>query len=72
MHLLVTKYRDPDKPGLLNYLNLHHDIVAIGCALAQEKELMPVLESNVDLVPLLVSITTAMYIFYQISSLSLS
>lgn len=30
MNLLVVKYRDPDRPGLLNYLNLHHDIVAIG------------------------------------------
>lgn len=27
--LLVKKYRDPDRPGLLNYLNLHHDLVAI-------------------------------------------
>lgn len=28
--LLVHKYRDPDRPGLLNYLNLHHDIMALG------------------------------------------
>ena len=28
--LIVRKYRDPDRPGLLNYLNLHHDIVALG------------------------------------------
>ncbi|CAH1794695.1 unnamed protein product [Owenia fusiformis] len=30
VHLLVRKYQDPDRPGLLNYLNLHHDLVAIG------------------------------------------
>lgn len=28
--LLVKKYRDPDRPGLVVYLNLHHDIVEIG------------------------------------------
>ena len=34
--LLVRKYRDPERAGLLNYLNLHHDIVAIGQRLAQD------------------------------------
>ncbi|XP_074647534.1 uncharacterized protein LOC141903328 [Tubulanus polymorphus] len=29
MQLLVDKYRDPDRPGLLNYLNLNHDLVAL-------------------------------------------
>lgn len=24
--LLVSKYRDPDRPGLLNYLDLYHDL----------------------------------------------
>ena len=28
--LIVSKYTDPDRPGLLNYLNLHHDITALG------------------------------------------
>jgi len=28
--ILVQKYRDPDRPGLLNYLNLHHDLQALG------------------------------------------
>ncbi|KAK2184430.1 hypothetical protein NP493_266g02009 [Ridgeia piscesae] len=27
--LLVLKYRDPDKPGLVNYLNIHHDLLAV-------------------------------------------
>ncbi|XP_064635375.1 uncharacterized protein LOC135492703 isoform X2 [Lineus longissimus] len=29
MTLLVMKYRDPENFGLLNYLNLHHDLVAM-------------------------------------------
>ncbi|KAK3583614.1 hypothetical protein CHS0354_039437 [Potamilus streckersoni] len=51
MHLLVMKYRDPDRPGLLNYLNLHHDIVAIGQQTAQDKELVFIGERNVDHIP---------------------
>lgn len=35
--ILVRKYRDPDRAGLLNYLNLHHDLVAIGQLLSQEE-----------------------------------
>ena len=27
--MLVLKYRDPDEPGLINYLNLHHDLLAL-------------------------------------------
>lgn len=48
MTLLVQKYRDPDKPGLLNYLNLHHDIVAIGEHVAKEKELIECPNTQVD------------------------
>ena len=29
MDLLVRKYRDPDRPGLINYMNLSNDLVAI-------------------------------------------
>lgn len=50
--LLVTKYRDPNKPGLLNYLNLHHDIVAISEQIAKQKQLTPTFERPVDYVPL--------------------
>ncbi|WAQ95233.1 hypothetical protein MAR_027923, partial [Mya arenaria] len=48
MNLLVQKYRDPDRPGLLNYLNLHHDIVAIGGQVAKEKELIEAPNTQVD------------------------
>lgn len=48
MTLLVQKYRDPDRPGLLNYLNLHHDIVAIGEHMAKEKELIESPNTQVD------------------------
>ena len=27
--MLVLKYRDPDEAGLINYLNLHHDLLAL-------------------------------------------
>ena len=29
MDLLVRKYRDPDRPGLINYMNLSNDLIAI-------------------------------------------
>ena len=29
MDLLVKKYRDPDRPGLINYMNLNNDLMAI-------------------------------------------
>ena len=48
MHLLTMKYRDPDRPGLLNYLNLHHDIVAIGQQSAKDKELIVAPQTDVD------------------------
>ncbi|XP_013383058.1 uncharacterized protein LOC106153608 [Lingula anatina] len=34
MYLLVMKYRDPGNPGLVVYLNLHHDLVAIAQKMA--------------------------------------
>jgi len=35
--LLVQKYRDPERAGLLNYLNLHHDMVAIQMRMKDEE-----------------------------------
>lgn len=29
MELLVRKYRDPENEGLVNYMNLHHDLLAV-------------------------------------------
>lgn len=54
MTLLVQKYRDPLKTGLLNYLNLHHDIVAIGEQFAKEKELIESPNTQVDNTPAMV------------------
>ncbi len=39
--LLVRKYRDPDRKGLLNYLNLHHDMVAIAAQIRSDETLHP-------------------------------
>ena len=50
--LLVNKYRDPFKAGLLNYLNLHHDIVAINDQIVKQKQLTPTFERSVDHVSL--------------------
>jgi len=36
--LLVNKYRDPDRAGLLNYLNLANDIDVIGDIMDNEKK----------------------------------
>jgi hypothetical protein len=30
LDLLVCKYRDPGKPGKINYMNLHYDLLALG------------------------------------------
>ncbi|KAL4239473.1 hypothetical protein ACF0H5_000288 [Mactra antiquata] len=54
MTLLVRKYRDPLKTGLLNYLNLHHDIVAIGEQFAKEKELIESPNTQVDSTPVMI------------------
>lgn len=29
MELLVRKYQDPENEGLVNYMNLHHDLLAV-------------------------------------------
>ena len=56
MALLVQKYKDPEKPGLLNYLNLHHDLVAIQQHMAAQKELPSIgSQKTMDQVPIIVS-----------------
>jgi len=53
MKLLVEKYNDPQNPGLVNYLNLHHDVLAVHKHVLKEKE--PAnwnAETNVDMVAL--------------------
>lgn len=53
MKTLVEKYNDPNTPGLVNYLNLHHDVQAVHKYVQQEKiPIRPTNERNVDLVPL--------------------
>lgn len=34
---LVQKYRDPDRAGLVNYVNLSNDLEALGEVMDQEK-----------------------------------
>ena len=36
--LLVQKYRDPERPGLVNYINLSNDLDAIGNVMDAEKQ----------------------------------
>jgi len=33
----VKKYGDPNEPGLVVYLNLHHDLVAVGDNMAAQQ-----------------------------------
>lgn len=33
----MKKYGDPDEPGLVVYLNLHHDLVAVGDCMTAEQ-----------------------------------
>jgi len=35
--LIVQKYRDPDRPGLVNYINLSNDLDAVNDILESEK-----------------------------------
>ena len=41
VELMVRKYRDPERKGLVNYRNLHEDIVAISNLMVQEGSLAP-------------------------------
>ncbi|KAK3798859.1 hypothetical protein RRG08_050238 [Elysia crispata] len=38
MKTLVEKYNDPNNPGLVNYLNLHHDVLAVHKFVLAEKD----------------------------------
>ncbi|XP_076448305.1 uncharacterized protein LOC143285015 [Babylonia areolata] len=53
MKLVVEKYRDPARPGLLNYLNLHHDIMAVRDFMVKEDEVPTIQQTNIDAVSLL-------------------
>ena len=41
VELMVRKYRDPERKGLVNYRNLHEDIVTISNLMVQEGSLAP-------------------------------
>lgn len=47
----MKKYGDPDEPGLVVYLNLHHDIVAMGNNMAAEQLNLNATAPNTDYVP---------------------
>ena len=40
VELMVRKYRDPERKGLVNYRNLHHDIVALSDIMVKEGALV--------------------------------
>lgn len=57
MKTLIEKYSDPSQPGLINYLNLHNDVLAVHKYVETEKEpVLPVKERNTDFIPLFVSL----------------
>ncbi|KAK7111168.1 uncharacterized protein [Littorina saxatilis] len=55
MKLLVEKYRDPARPGMMNYLNLHHDVIAVTDFVTKEGMVPTIQQTDIDQVPLLVS-----------------
>ena len=57
MTRLVKKYGDPDEPGLVVYLNLHHDLVAMGDNMAAEQLNLNATAPNTDYVPKDVSLS---------------
>ncbi|RUS91000.1 hypothetical protein EGW08_001217, partial [Elysia chlorotica] len=53
MKTLVEKYNDPSNAGLVNYLNLHHDVVAVHKFVQAEKNVgQGFVDRNVDMVSL--------------------
>ncbi|GFR65921.1 hypothetical protein ElyMa_001958300 [Elysia marginata] len=53
MKTLVEKYNDPNNPGLVNYLNLHHDVLAVHKFVLAEKDPgQNFVDRNVDMVSL--------------------
>jgi len=48
---LVKKYGDPEEPGLIVYLNLHHDLVAVGDNLAAEQLNLNETAPSTDYIP---------------------
>ena len=56
MKTLVEKYNDPNNPGLVNYLNLHHDVLAVHkFVLAEKDPRQTFVNRDVDMVSLFVS-----------------
>lgn len=51
MTRLVKKYGDPSEPGLVVYLNLHHDLVAVGDNMAAEQLNLNATAPQSDYVP---------------------
>ena len=52
MKLVVDKYCDPLRPGMMNYLNLHHDILAVTDFMAKEEQVPTIPQFNIDCIPL--------------------
>jgi hypothetical protein len=74
--LLTEKYRDPTRPGMINYLNLHHDVVAVAEFMRKDAEVPAIKQTDIDRVPLLVSQFLLMsccfseLLFYMMDTLS--
>lgn len=67
--LLVQKYRDPDRSGLLNYLNLHNDLEALGQQMLQEEAISLNQVTNIsDFLPPEVG-SLSQYTLYTLSQL---
>ena len=47
----MKKYGDPQEPGLIVYLNLHHDLVAVGDNMAAEQLNLNATAPQTDYVP---------------------
>ncbi len=54
LNILAMKYRDPDRPGLINYLNLHNDLQQLQQNDSDAMLLPTLTHTTVDLVPLMV------------------
>ena len=63
MKTLIEKYNDPNNPGLVNYLNLHHDVLAVHKFVLAEKDPgQTFVDRNVDMVSLFVSIPGSFFL----------
>lgn len=55
MKLLQEKYKDPARSGLMNYLNLHHDILSVTDFMVKENQMAGITQTNIDYVPLMLT-----------------